>query len=529
MRVALYERYSSDNQRAASIVDQRRLCREYAQGRGWSIVADFSDEAQSGASLKRSGVQSMMRAASSRAFDVVLAEALDRFSRDQEDTAALFKRLKFAGVRIVTVTEGEISPLHVGLTSTMNQLQLEHLAAKTHRGLRGRIEAGRSGGGRCYGYKVVPPSDGQDRGEREINPLEAAVVQRVFREYAAGVSPKAIAKALNAERIAGPRPRDTPWPAAWSPSTIYGHTGRLTGLLNNELYRGRLVWNRQKFVKNPDTGKRVARINPREQWVAHAVPHLRIIDEELWQAVKTRQAATRLAIGTGLVHARRPKYLFSGLTVCATCGGGFTISSRDVLRCFNAASRGTCVNTRSIRRQEVEARVLRAMREQFFEPVAFAQFCEGFASEMLRLRSEYLGQMSSVRREIVAVQRRREDILQAFTAGVRSDAWKDELPELDEKENALKAALAEPPSLELRPRMAEVFRQKVTSLAAGLEHEHDRDAARETLRGFLDRIVITPADGLLQVVGNVGMMLTAAQGRSASNAAVAISGCGGGI
>jgi hypothetical protein len=87
-------------------------------------------------------------------FHVVLAEALDRFSRDQEDTAGLFKRLTFAGVNIVTLAEGDITHLHVGLKGTMNALFLKDLADKTRRGLRGRVELGKSGGDLCYGYRV---------------------------------------------------------------------------------------------------------------------------------------------------------------------------------------------------------------------------------------------------------------------------------------------------------------------------------------------------------------------------------------
>ena len=47
----------------------------------------------------------------------------------------------------------------------------------------------------------------------------------------------------------------------WSPSTLYGYAKRRTGILNNELYVGRMVWNRLRYVKNPDTGKRVSRLN----------------------------------------------------------------------------------------------------------------------------------------------------------------------------------------------------------------------------------------------------------------------------
>jgi site-specific DNA recombinase len=152
---------------------------------------------------------------------VVVAEALDRLSRDQEDVAALFKRMRFAGVRIFTLSEGEVSELHVGLKGTMNALFLKDLAAKTRRGLRGRVEAGKSAGGNSYGYRVVRqvgPDGGVTTGDREIKPAEAAVIERIFRDYAAGVSPKRIALQLNADGIP-PRVEASGVPA---PSTATG-------------------------------------------------------------------------------------------------------------------------------------------------------------------------------------------------------------------------------------------------------------------------------------------------------------------
>src|ERR687888_1418245 len=178
MRVAIYARYSSDNQRDASIADQLRICREFAVRQGWTVIQEFTDHAISGATLLRSGFQALMRDSLNQRFDVVLAEALDRFSRDQEDTAGLFKRLTFLGVRIVTLAEGEITHLHVGLKGTMNALFLKDLADKTRRGLRGRVELGKSGGGLCFGYRVRRAThDGVAMGEREIVPAEAEVVR----------------------------------------------------------------------------------------------------------------------------------------------------------------------------------------------------------------------------------------------------------------------------------------------------------------------------------------------------------------
>ena len=155
MKVAIYARVLVGQPAREMIADQLRVCRDFASRQGWTVVQEFTDHAISGATLLRSGFQALMRDALNQRFDVVLAEALDRFSRDQEDTAGLFKRLTFAGVSIVTLAEGDITHLHVGLKGTMNALFLKDLADKTRRGLRGRVELGKSGGGLCYGYKVT--------------------------------------------------------------------------------------------------------------------------------------------------------------------------------------------------------------------------------------------------------------------------------------------------------------------------------------------------------------------------------------
>src|SRR5215469_2021711 len=147
MRAAIYARYSSDLQREASIEDQVRICKQRIEQEGWQLEATYTDAASSGASRLRPGYQKLLEEARAGLFHVVVAEALDRLSRDQEDVAALYKHLCFAGVRLLTLAEGDISELHVGLKGTMNALFLKDLAAKTRRGLEGRVRAGRSGGG----------------------------------------------------------------------------------------------------------------------------------------------------------------------------------------------------------------------------------------------------------------------------------------------------------------------------------------------------------------------------------------------
>ena len=131
LRACIYARYSSDLQSQSSIEDQIRLCEERCAKEGWRITGLYTDAGISGASLLRPGIQSLIVDAGQGKFDLVLAEALDRLSRDQEDIAGFYKRMEFAGVKIVTLSEGEISSLHIGLKGTMNALVLRDLADKT--------------------------------------------------------------------------------------------------------------------------------------------------------------------------------------------------------------------------------------------------------------------------------------------------------------------------------------------------------------------------------------------------------------
>ncbi len=116
MRVVIYARYSSDQQRDASIDDQLRICRVRAEREGWTIAETFTDHAISGATLLRPGYQALLAYLRGPGAEIVLAESLDRFSRDQEHIAAFYKQASFARARIFTLAEGEVSELHIGFT-----------------------------------------------------------------------------------------------------------------------------------------------------------------------------------------------------------------------------------------------------------------------------------------------------------------------------------------------------------------------------------------------------------------------------
>ncbi|WP_342729055.1 recombinase family protein [Bradyrhizobium sp. B097] len=506
VKVAIYARYSSDNQRDASITDQLRVCRLHAEKQGWQVVQEYTDHAISGASLLRPGIQALISDATRSRFQYVLAEAMDRLSRDQEDIAGLFKRMAYADVKIVTLSEGEVTHLHVGLKGTMNALFLKDLADKTRRGQRGRVELGKSGGGNAYGYDVVKKFDGKGepvRGDRTINEFQAEVVRRIFRDYVTGKSAKRIAFELNKEGVPAPGGGD------WGFSTINGNPKRGNGILNNEMYVGKLTWNRQRFIKDPDTGKRQARMNPESEWINQDVPEWRILDDELWQAVKDRQKAVkqnRSDDGEPENHfreRRRPKYLFSGLTKCACCGGGYSMISADLIGCSTARNKGTCDNRNNIRRGQLEARVLNALRHHLMDPALFKEFCDEFTREMNRLRIEGRASIDAAEAETKKIDRELDTLLNVILKGGAADRLNEKMVMLERRQKELKTFLQEaeePPPL-LHPNMAHHYRVQVNELYAALQgdSEEKRMTAADLTRSLVKEIILTPGDGELRI------------------------------
>ncbi|WP_241763194.1 recombinase family protein, partial [Acidiphilium sp. PM] len=463
-------------------------------------MESYSDRAISGASMLRPGIQALMEDAGRRRFDVVLAEAMDRLSRDQEDIAALFKRLRFAGVSIVTIAEGEINEMHIGLKGTMNALALKDLAQKTHRGLLGRVEAGLSAGGRAYGYDVVRRTDHKGepiRGERAINEAEAAVVRRIFTMAAEGASPIAIAKTLNGAKIPGPNGR------AWQDTTIRGHANRGTGILRNELYIGVQVWNRMHYIKDPATGKRVSRMNPTTEWVREEVPHLRIIDQDLWDCVQQRLAAVRIASGADKIdravfhERRRAKHILTGKLFCGTCGGSFGAVGKDYLSCAAARKQGTCDNRRGIRRSELESLILDALRHQLMQPEHVAEFVTEYTAEYNRLNSERSAALASHKRELESVTRKLDGLIDAIAEGMRAPGLQQKLDTLEARKAEL-TRLIETAGISLpllHPNLAETYRERVTDLHAALTREDGGTAALEAVRALIERVDVSPPDG----------------------------------
>ncbi len=496
-RVACYARYSSEMQNQSSIEQQLMLCNEKAMSEGWDIYNCYTDAAISGSSMMlRHGIQNLLQDALAGKFDIVVAEALDRLARDLNDISGFYKQLKFAGVRIVTLSEGEIDTMHIGLKGTMNELFLIDLANKTRRGLRGKVENGKSGGGIGYGYRVVKQFDAQGeaiKGDREINQEQAQIVCRIFQEYGLeNKSPKAIAAQLNQEGILSPSGKQ------WSQSSINGNTHRGTGILNNTLYCGTLTWNRQSFRKDPNTGRRVSRLNPESDWISKDVPELRIVPQELWDAAKARQKALSKKRGH-LGERKRPQYLLSGLLTCGACGGGFSKINSERYGCSAARNKGesACNNKTTIKREVLEGTVLKALQTHLMRDDLVEAFCKEYTRHINALRSAQNAELKRLRSEQAKLVKDKENIIQAIKDGVPAAMVKDELQRVSERQDELKeliAAAGQEPRPFVHPAMASRYQAEVKQMIYALQ-DSQAGQMREDVRNLIEKIVLTPKTG----------------------------------
>ena len=426
MKAAIYARYSTDKQSATSIEDQIELVKTRLEAQGHEVVDIFSDHAMSGSSAARPDFRRMMGTIKSghADFDMIAAEALDRLSRNQADIARLYEDLTYLDIKLWTAEEGEVDELHIGLKGTMNALFLKTLKEKIRRGQAGQVRRGKVPCNKAYGYDVVKEFDAKGeliRGERKINEVEAKIVQEIFEDYASGISPRAIAKKLNGQGIASPQG------GIWRASTINGNRKRKMGFLHNELYIGKLIYNRVRMVKDPNTGKRVSRSNPESEWVTEDVPHLRIIAQAIWDKVQERK---NKYANQRPEQSNRSRTLIQGLVICDECGGKYTQKNKDYIYCMNAKEAGTCSNKKGIKRKYIEDKLLSSLSSILNDQHFIEIFTTEFETALKALTSGELESVKAAENKLKDLDRQIENIIDAIAEGISTPAMKQKLLKL---------------------------------------------------------------------------------------------------
>lgn len=407
-RAVIYARFSSSAQREESIEGQVRDNTAYIEREGMTLCGVYADKAISGQTDKRPQFQRMMRDAERGIFDVVVCWKHDRFARDRFDAAIYKKHLKENGVSVLysqeVVIETPEGIILDGLMDSFSEYYSVNLGQTTRRGMYDAALKHKVITSVAYGYRI-----GND-GRYEIKPGEAAVVHRIFRDYAAGVSPTVIAEALD---NAGYRIHGKPVRA-----------GTLTNMVRNVRYKG--VY-RYADICDED-----------------GVPP--IVSPELWQRANDVVDARRYA-----PRAKADKYLLSGKVFCARCGDAMTGESATgragkmyrYYSCMTMKKKHACTNER-VCAEWLDDLVVDALTEIVFSD----ELCEVIADRV----SDYQERIADNSEQLAAEKRVRdlnkeiENLTVAIAAGgdvtILTKAINDRKELRDGAENELRDILS---------------------------------------------------------------------------------------
>ena len=509
LRCAFYGRYSSDRQNPLSPTDQLAKCQQFAQERGWRVLEEhsYTDSAITGATVHRPGLTRLLAAAESkpRQFDVVLFEDSSRLSRKQADILNLCERFNFAGVKVCFVSQGidstdEKFQFLLMARGLVDQLFLSDTANRVRRGMEGLLRRGLHTGGRCFGYRARKDLDGT---RLEVYEPEAAIVREIFELYAAGKSLKKIARQLNSDHILSPQPQTGRLSRSWCPSSV-------RVILHNERYLGKLIWSKKPKSRDPKTGRRVFRVIESRKPVHGAdALHLRIVSDELWNAVQRQKELVKRVYfeadkRPGLLKssAMNSPYLFSGLLKCSVCGANLQVISgrgrepkSQRYGCPTNFQRGdsVCANVNRVRRDIVEGAILAGLQEKILRQDVATYVLDRFESELLKELDSMGGEMDRTKKRKVELEIEIQRLTAAIANGTHSPAVMSEITRREQEISAITDRLqsSKPDSIRMRIKALRAnVSERLRDLQAVLNS--DAIAAKSYLTRHVEKIVMEP-------------------------------------
>jgi site-specific DNA recombinase len=535
-RAAIYARNSVDKKDSTTIDDQLRMCRAFAAKCGFEVAREFTDPGISGVAIEnRPGFLAMMELAKGRAFDELLLMDMTRFSRNAGDANKQLDLLAWYKVRVHDASkeinsDGDSFRTLIDVDNLVSRLVVKAAAKKSYYNLQGKAERGEAAGGCPYGYRSVVRADGKKW--FEIVPEESAVVVRILTMFADGMAGKAIAHVLNSEGVHSPakhwarKTRRTD--GMWHPSAVVGDPKKFTGIIRNEIYVGRVIWNRSTWSKSPE-GKRCRTNRPPAEWIRRDAPDLRIIDDVLWQRVQNRikatqectaQARKRAVIlqaqglpsrrGRGAykdpenARAGHPApYLLSGLLKCAVCGSNFAMANGEKYACASRTNCGSaaCSNNQRFLRVDAE----RLLLADLVQELRGGEYLKHYSANLEREVREQLAAPSpeaALRAQLAEIDLTISNLADAIAAGDSrgSPTLVGRLQAAEETRRGISERLearspgqySGSPALVLR-KATEALAQALTELPLHFSDPAIVVEARDALRDWLGDIKIEPS------------------------------------
>lgn len=472
-KVALYARFSSDNQRSESIDAQIRAMKAYCEQHHFVIVETYIDEAKSATSDRRPAFQQMISDSSTRSFNILLVHKLDRFARNRYDSAVYKRELKKNGVTVYSVLENlDDSPESIMMEAVlegMAEYYSQNLARETMKGLReNALQCKHTGGIAPLGYDVDP-----DTRKLVINEDEAKAVRLIFEMYGNGYGYSAIIDRLYELNF------KTKMGKGFGKNSLYS-------ILSNPKYKGMYVYNRCS-AKNT-VGTRNTHLYKDDEdivFVEGGCPQ--IVPTDVF--VKVQNKLTEHKHTGGRANAKEC-YLLSGKVFCRECGKAMVGNSRHSGRSkllhvtYRCPSRKYCCCNKEINRDYLEDYINNLIESQILNANALKKLQRKIEKHA---ETAHIPTESQRQRELKEIDTALKNVAEAIEAGLLSDILVARLKELEKRKKELcNGTTAE----EIGNTAIAIDVQTMLAEYKEVKASPSSPDYKEFIRGFIERIEV---------------------------------------
>ncbi|REC32985.1 hypothetical protein CF160_11330 [Enterococcus pseudoavium] len=304
-----YARTSSTNQiDNYSLPGQDDSIRDFCENRNFNLLEIIHDEARSGKSLEREGMQRILNEIiEEQDIYAIVVFKLSRLSRSMYDVVNIQKTLEEKNIKLFVIeenlnTETIEGRLLFNIIGSFSQYEGENTVALSRKGMTKRAELGFHNGNRVLGYDHFVDENGQKL--LKVNQEEAKIIRQIYNQYERGHGLRNIANQLNQKGYV--TKKGNPFSSV-----------SIRDILERELYRGNISYN--KFVNY----RKNHRSKISDEHLVVRGKHEPIISDEQWKRVQYLRKKNSF-------HPDKTRpwgAILTGLLVCPKCGAKMTISN----------------------------------------------------------------------------------------------------------------------------------------------------------------------------------------------------------
>ena len=436
-KVAAYCRVSTDtDEQATSYEMQVEHYTEYISNHPeWELAGIYADDGISGTNTKkREEFNRMIDDCMEGKIDLVITKSISRFARNTLDCLQYIRKLKEKNIAVFFEKENintldAKGELLLTIMASLAQQESQSLSQNVKLGLQFRYQAGKVqvNHNRFLGYTK------DAEGNLIIEPSEAVVIKRIYREFLSGASLRDICKSLMADKILTGAGKEK-----WIPSTVHK-------ILTNEKYIGDALL--QKTVTTDFLEKKREINNGLAPQYYVEGSHEAIIPKDMYMRVQeelVRRANLRSGADGKKKRIYSSKYALSSLCTCEKCGDIYRRIAWNnrgrhsiVWRCCTRVEKGpSACDAATISEEELQSAVMRAINKAVGEKSSVIQQLETILEQTV-ISGEV--EIEAIDEQIKKLQ---FELVSRATSSEKYDDLADAMDELREKKNKILVDIA---------------------------------------------------------------------------------------